>query len=245
MTLRVRRILTQVGITLQDQTAVRWSLRERYRYLEDGVRELAIHNPAALTRTRIMGLAAGSRQEAPDGVLSIHAITANMAGLSNTYERRDSITTVERAVIDATDPDWANPNKNPAQKRVLHVIYDEIDPRTFHVYPPNDGTGRVEYIAAVMPYIPSPPDSATNQLISWDGVQINRVPDIYENAIADYILFRCYEKDTQFTGNAARAQAHFMLFANAVGMKNAKEIALSINALGAPAVNRRSPDGAQ
>ena len=39
------------------------------------------------------------------------------------------------------------------------------------------------------------------------------VPDIYANAVQDYVLYRAYTKDSEYAGNAARAQAHYAAFA--------------------------------
>lgn len=236
MTIRVRRILRQVGVTIQDPTAVRWPLAERYDYLEDGIYQIGLHEPSALSRTVVVGLDAGTRQSIPDDAIALHKVNRNMAGLNDPYQARDAITVVDAEVLNLVIEDWGNPNAVAAQKQVTHVLFDEIDPRTYHVYPPNDGTGRVEIIVSKVPNIPSAPPKR-NQLESWNGIQIN-LARIYEQPLVDYILYRCYAKDAAFAGNAARAASHFQLFAAAVKMKNAKEIVEGINALGAPAVSR-------
>ena len=52
------------------------------------------------------------------------------------------------------------------------------------------------------------------------------VPDIYTNALQDYILYRAYTKDTEYAGNAARAQAHYQAFVNALTVEaNATAVA--------------------
>jgi hypothetical protein len=38
------------------------------------------------------------------------------------------------------------------------------------------------------------------------------LPDIYGNVLADYILYRAYTKDSEYAGNAQRAQAHYAAF---------------------------------
>ena len=45
------------------------------------------------------------------------------------------------------------------------------------------------------------------------------VPDIYGNALQDYILARGYTKDSEYAGNAQRAQSHLALFATALGIE--------------------------
>jgi len=43
--------------------------------------------------------------------------------------------------------------------------------------------------------------------------------DVYSNSILDYILYRSYQKDSEFAGNAERSMMHYRSFANALGVK--------------------------
>lgn len=55
---------------------------------------------------------------------------------------------------------------------------------------------------------------------SYDDVSGNiDVPDIYSNVILDYVLYRAYSKDSEYAGNATRAQAHYAAFANALNIE--------------------------
>jgi hypothetical protein len=45
------------------------------------------------------------------------------------------------------------------------------------------------------------------------------LPDIYGNIVLDYILYRAYTKDSEYAGNAQRAQAHYQAFGNALGVE--------------------------
>jgi hypothetical protein len=45
------------------------------------------------------------------------------------------------------------------------------------------------------------------------------VPDIYVNALQDYMLYRAFAKDSEYAGNSARAQNHYAAFANALGIE--------------------------
>jgi branched-subunit amino acid ABC-type transport system permease component len=42
---------------------------------------------------------------------------------------------------------------------------------------------------------------------------------VYANCILDYVLYRSYQKDSEFAGNAQRAMMHYQSFANALGVK--------------------------
>ena len=45
------------------------------------------------------------------------------------------------------------------------------------------------------------------------------IPDIYANALLDYILYRAYSKDSEYAGNAQRAQSHYGAFVNTMGVE--------------------------
>ena len=85
-------------------------------------------------------------------------------------------------------------------------MFDPDDPRKFYVYP-GVKSGLNAYVELITSR--SPTDlSATSSTIYID--------DIYGNALVDYVLFRCYMKDSEFAGNAQRASQHYQLFLNSV-----------------------------
>jgi len=42
------------------------------------------------------------------------------------------------------------------------------------------------------------------------------IPDIYANAIMNYVLYMAYMKDAEYAGNAQRAGSHYQLFTASV-----------------------------
>lgn len=60
------------------------------------------------------------------------------------------------------------------------------------------------------------------------------VPDIYGNALHDYIMFRAYSKDSEYAGNAARAQAYYAVFANSLGIEVKATVAVAPTTQGNP-----------
>ena len=62
------------------------------------------------------------------------------------------------------------------------------------------------------------------------------VPDIYGNVVQDYVLFRAYSKDSTYAGNGNRAQAHYTMFANALGIEVKATMAVSPVTMGSPNV---------
>ena len=49
--------------------------------------------------------------------------------------------------------------------------------------------------------------------------------DIYANAILDYMLYRAYQKDSEYAGNAERSMMHYQSFANGLGIKTRADAA--------------------
>jgi hypothetical protein len=64
-------------------------------------------------------------------------------------------------------------------------------------------------------------DPVLNTVISID--------DIYGNALADYIMYRCYSKDAEYTANAALATQHFQSFVTSLGLKTQSDQAVQPN----------------
>ena len=48
------------------------------------------------------------------------------------------------------------------------------------------------------------------------------------------MLYRAYTKDSEYAGNAARAQAHYGAFANALGVEVKATLAVGPNPVGNP-----------
>ena len=74
---------------------------------------------------------------------------------------------------------------------------------------------------------PAGTDSATHwQLIGRIAIDI---PDIYANAIMNYVLYMAYMKDADFAANAQRAATHYQIFTSTVMGKSNTDEATSPN----------------
>lgn len=222
-----RSALDRVGILANDTSARRWSLHTRFRWYNDGRREMALLKPSTFTTTAVLSLVSGSRQSLPALTNQLIRASRNVASAGPSPLGLESIIMVAKADMDGQVPSWGDMSVFAAQKRVIHVMVDESDPLAYWCWPPNNGTGRIEAIVAQTPdTIPTP--SPSNQIASYESVVIDFDP-IYFNAIVDYMLFKMYAEDAQQQENAARAAAHYQLFANALGVKLANEMGRSPN----------------
>ena len=51
--------------------------------------------------------------------------------------------------------------------------------------------------------------------------------DVYANCILDYMLYRAYQKDSEYAGNAERSLMHYQSFSNALGVKTQADGAIT------------------
>lgn len=201
MTIVAQSIIRRVVETMQDNTSIRWPVAELVRYLNDGQREVILYRPDAMVTNASVSLVAGAKQMLPtNGAKLIDVI-------HNTNSTKRSVRITSRTILDTQSPNWYN---LAGVTEVLHYMYDPRDPRVFYVYPPAAASGAsVDLVYAAYPTdITEPADGALYTAVTGN---IN-LPDIYGNALTDYILYRAYSKDSEFAGNAQRAQAHYAVF---------------------------------
>ena len=97
------------------------------------------------------------------------------------------------------------PNWHSAEgEEVIHYTFNPLEPRSFYVYP--IGEKDVELIYARAP----------DQVTKADNMAL---PDVYANALLDYILYRAYTKDAEEAANRELAQTHYVRFTESLGMK--------------------------
>lgn len=224
MTITAQSIVRRVVETLQDSTSVRWPVNQLVRYLNDGQREIILYRPDAMVTDATHTLVAGSKQALPANGAKLIEVIRN-----NTATSKRSVRLVNREILDAQSPNWHNLT---GVTEVLHFMYDPRDPTVFYVYPPAAASGAaVDLVYSALPTdITEPADGALYTAVSGNI----SVPDIYGNVLQDYILYRAYTKDSEYAGNAARAQAHYSAFANALGIEIKATINFQPNVVGNP-----------
>lgn len=223
MPISAQSVIRRCVETLQDNTSIRWPVSELVRYLNDAQREVILYRPDAAVTNAPVTLVAGSRQSLPSGGTKLVEVVRNSNGTKR------AVRMVNREILDAQLPGW---HAQTGVTEVLHYMYDPREPRVFYVYPPAAASGAsVEVTYASVPAdIAEPADGALYTAVSGNI----GVPDIYGNAAQDYVLYRAYTKDSEYAGNAARAQAHYAAFANALGVEIKATVAVGPNPVGNP-----------
>ena len=185
MSVTVQSVIDRVQTTLQDTTGVRWPVvSELVLWINDAQREIALLKPDASAKNETVTLVTGTKQTIPSGGNRLLRAVRNMSAASNGTGKR-SVRLVSREVLDAQTPDWHDPTVtgDAAHTAIIkHYIYDEANPRNFYVYPGVSGNSYLEIIYSANP-------SAVTQSDNLD------IPDIYANAVMNYVLYMAYMKD--------------------------------------------------
>lgn len=225
MTIQAQSIIRRVVETLQDNTSVRWPVSELVRYLNDGQREVAMYRPDSMVTNAAVALVAGTKQALPANGSKLIEVVRNSDGRA--------VRMVNREILDAQSPNW---HSIPGATAILHFMYDPRDPKVFYVYPPAAAEGAsLDIVYSALPTdLAEPADGATYTAVTGNV----SIPDIYANVLQDYILYRAYSKDSEYAGNAQRAQAHYAAFVNAIGVEMKATVNFQPNPVNSP--NRAS-----
>jgi hypothetical protein len=164
-------------------------------WLNDGEREVVLHKPNAYIKNVATPLTTGSKQTLPVDGVSLIDVPRNVNG--------PAVRVVSREILDAQTPGW---HTSTPVLVVKHYVYSPLDPKTFYVYPPSNGSSVVDLV-----YAAAPADIAEAALILVD--------DVYATALINYILYRAYSKDAEYAANAAQATAFYQQFMTLLGAK--------------------------
>jgi hypothetical protein len=224
MSVTVQSVIDRAQTVLQDTTGVRWPVvGELVLWINDAQREIALLKPDASATNSTITLATGTKQDIPSGGNRLLKVVRNMSAASNGTGKR-SVRLVDREVLDAQSPDWHDPTVTGDAAHaaiVKHYVYDEANPRNFYVYPGVSGSAYLEIIYSSNPTVVGQGDSLS-------------IPDIFANAVMNYVLYMAYMKDAEYAGNAQRASSHYQLFTASVTGKG------QVDAITNPNMERRT-----
>jgi hypothetical protein len=224
MALTAQSIIRRAVETLQDTTSVRWPVNELVRYLNDGQREVVLYRPDSMVTNSTITCVAGTKQSLPANGAKLIEVIRNAAATSD----KKAVRMINREILDAQTSGWHNIT---GSVNVLHFMYDPRDPKVFYVYPPATILAQLDIVYSAYPTdITEPADGALYTAVSGNI----SLPDIYGNVLLDYILYRAYTKDSAYAGNAARAQAHYAAFANALGIEIRATVSVAPNPVDNP-----------
>ena len=196
MAVAVADIINRAQIILQDTTGTRWPTAELLNWLNDSYREIVQVRPDLYPVTApSFACVAGTRQSAPTGALRMIDVVRNSGGTKR------AVRLIDRRILDDQLPSW---HSQSASADIQHWMFDARTPREFLVYPPATSGAALEIVYSAVPAAHS---TATGNIA---------IVDSYANVMLDYILYRAYTKDAEYTANAARAQAHYGAMSSAL-----------------------------
>lgn len=224
MALTAQSIIRRAVETLQDTTSVRWPINELVRYLNDGQREVVLYRPDSMVTNTTVTCIAGTKQGLPANGSKLIEVVRNAAETSD----KKAVRMINREILDSQTPGWHNIT---GSVNILHFMFDPRDPKVFYVYPPATSSAQLDIVYSAYPTdITEPADGSLYTAVSGNI----SLPDIYGNVLNDYILYRAYTKDSEYAGNANRAQAHYAAFANALGIELKGTVGVAPNPVANP-----------
>lgn len=195
-------LINRVSVTLQDPTFVRWTQAELLNYLNDAQRQVVLFRPDANASNEVFTCANSAKQSLPPAGIRLINV------LRNTGAR--SITKVDRSILDVQLPTWYE--TAASADGVKHYVYDALDPKNFYLFPKPALNHQIDII-----YAKSPVDIVISNFTT--DTQVIGIDDIYANAIMDYMMYRAYQKDSEFA-NLNRAAVYYQSFTTSLGIKS-------------------------
>jgi hypothetical protein len=206
-------ILGRVKSTLFDQLGVRWEDEELLDWFNAGQAFIVNMRPDAYAHKAEHSCTDGVEQVLPSDALRLIRVMGNVGGSSILS------TTVDH--LDQNIPDWQS-NSDPVDD-VEFYAYLEEDPRRFYLYPSPVAGHKVRVIYS---RVPEPMDIAAFDYHS--DSQVIALPDAYADPLVNYILYRCFSKDSDFS-DMSKARGFYQLLGDAIKIKTESDSGVSPN----------------
>lgn len=212
MTLLAGTLFRSVGYELNDlepgNEHVRWTPAELATYLTEAISIVASLKPTLFYSYVPMQLAVGAVQTMPGMYAELVDIPYNLNADGTPGER-----------IVAASFSVARALGRPSSPRTRDGQYVV---RSFTVHPENDTFFYVD--PAVPPVVPMPHVMLLVQLApnvvtaaTDEVVMSNTVPELYQAALKDWMLYRAFAKDSESSDSFQKSQAHYNAFVKFVG----------------------------
>jgi len=222
MTITAASIVHRATDLLQDQTSVRWPANELVRWLNDAQRAIIKVRPDSMNTMASFRCSVGTRQNllsatAAGGSTALTPVPSKLIEITRntaSASAKKAVRLVPREIMDAQTPGW---HALTGVIDILHYMFDPRDPRTFYVFPPALVTAELEVMYSAYPTDVTEPADGVLWSAVGGGTATVSLPDIYSDDILNYILFRAYSKDSEYAGNAQRAQGYMAILAQSLG----------------------------
>lgn len=217
MPVTVGSTIGRAKVTLLENGAegLRWTNDELLLWHNESYQSITGLRPDASSVTAPIELSAGTKQIIPAGGIRLLDVVRNTAGASD----KTAIRRKDRKELDDIMPGWHG--ATPAVS-IEHFVFDEMEPRSFYVYPPAAAGAEIELIYSAAPA----PHNSSYDAAKDDPIELD---DTFAPAIVDYILFRAFSKDADNPMAVQRASMHFQAFTTQLGISSSVATAVSPN----------------
>lgn len=188
-------IVNDVSELLQDINKERWKDAVLMRWLTEAELLIATHKPDAVATLGTVALVVGVDQSIPTDGMMVLRIRRNASG----------------QVVQLVDEDMQNRSFQawPSASQTLDVevyMYDpKVDPLSFMVSPPNNGSGVLSLVYAKIP---------TTITATTDNISVS---DTFVPLLADYMMYRALMMETEGQ-NLSRSSMHLQTFLQGLGL---------------------------
>lgn len=189
-----REIMSRAAFILKDDDNVRWTRSALLDYVNEAQAAIVRLVPSAYRVRTTISLNEGTRQKLPTGALSLLTVVRNV---DEEGYPGNPVRLATRSLFDSM-MDW---HDAPECEYVENYIFDDREDTEFDVFPPNDGTGRVEVVYSALP----------PTLDEWDPLSIG---DEYAAVVTNYVLYKAALLDCDYNGTGALAQFYYQQFLN-------------------------------
>ena len=202
-TVSVSTIIGRCNKLLNDPDYVRWPKAELVGWFNDAQKAIVLVRPDAHTKNVEFSAAAGTKQALPTDALRLIDVPRNVGGKVIRY--------VARKALDDSYPEW---HEDKTATKVDAFVYDERDPKTFYLYPGCVAGTKVDLVYSV-----APQDHALADVENTTTPAVCDLDDIYINPLIDFIMYRAFSKDSEYSANSNRAVGHYNAYLQQLGEK--------------------------
>lgn len=214
----VQSIIDRVTYITGDSDRVRWSLREIVTWMNEAAGLLAEMPGGRVSAQYVtLTLAEGSRQslaviDPTKRWVRLFEIVCNAPSGKPTGA---TVRQISRPALDVVSSKWRS--QAPTARAVTEYALDERSALQFDVIPPVQAGVQVYALAAVKPAAFGVLDGTGSALANVD--EEYPLADGMDVPTVDFVLYRCFMKDTNAPSSMARATAHLQAFQAAAGVE--------------------------
>ncbi|MFV8385802.1 DUF6682 family protein [Vibrio parahaemolyticus] len=199
MSTTVKPLIDRISRDLIDLRNVRWSRTELIDFLNDAIASIVIRRPD-LSRATATVPTSSNTVALPGDAYQILAVN-HVDDVAAQY--------VDINKLNQLYPDWRITAGAP-----VCWTRNEMDETTLFLYPSPTAEVNVELVYSRNLRVAAESDAFP-------------LPEIYEGVVADFVMYRAYNKDSQNPNEGNKAQLHLQAFATALGDKTASDNAKS------------------